>query len=189
MKILVAVFVLAGVARAASIRDTDFKNFTYPFSKSEFVSVPSRPRWMSIAETGRVSLHEGRYAFPCDDPPCYLITFNRAEFGEIAGMDGEVAIVTVVFHTGGTANWEYLYVVGIRSGKPQVLAWMEAGSRADMGLRRAFADRGDLVLEVNDPDKRLGDCCSTGTVTYHYRWANGSFHEIGKPVRADDPTQ
>ncbi len=87
--------------------------------------MPSRPRWMSIAETGRVSLHEGRYAFPCDDPPCYLITFNRAEFGEIAGMDGEVAIVTVVFHTGGTANWEYLYVVGIRSGKPQVLAWME----------------------------------------------------------------
>lgn len=189
MKILVAVFVLASVARAASIRDVDFKNFSYPFVKSKFISVPSRPRWMSIAVTGRVSLHEGRYTFPCDGPSCYLITFDRVQFATIAGMGDEVAIVTSVFHTGGTANWEYLYVVGIHGGKPQVVAWLEAGSRADMGLRHAYVDRGDLVLEVNDPDKRMGDCCSTGTITQRYRWANGSFHQIGKLIRADDPPQ
>jgi hypothetical protein len=56
-----------------------------------------------------------------------------------------------------------------------------------MGLRRASVDLGDLVLLVNDPERRQGDCCSTGTITYRYRWHDGSFHQVGSPVRADDP--
>ncbi len=56
-----------------------------------------------------------------------------------------------------------------------------------MGLRQFAIDSGDLVLIVEDPDKRMGDCCSTGTITYRYRWGAGSFHQIGKPVLADDP--
>ncbi len=75
----------------------------------------------------------------------------------------------------------------IRSGKPQVVAWLEAGSRADMGLRHASVDSGNLVLELNDPNKRMGDCCSSGTLTYRYRWTNGAFRQIGRPVAADDP--
>lgn len=188
MKLFLSLFTLANLAAGASIRDVDFKNFAYPFIQHKYVSVPDHLRWMSIAVTGRVPLREGSYTFPCDDPPCYLLTFDQVVFGEIAGM-GEVAMVTTVFHTGGTANWEYLYLVATRNGKPQVLAWLEAGSRADMGLRRASADRGDLVLVVNDPHKRQGDCCSSGTLTYRYRWANGAFHQLGKPVSADDPPQ
>jgi hypothetical protein len=58
-----------------------------------------------------------------------------------------------------------------------------------MGLRRAEVDHGDLVLIVNDPDKREADCCSTGSITYRYRWHDGAFYQIGAPVRADDPQQ
>ncbi len=70
-----------------------------------------------------------------------------------------------------------------------LVAWLEAGSRADMGLRSFKIAQGDLTLILNDPDKRVGDCCSTGTITYRYRWINGSFHQIGRPVLAADPRQ
>lgn len=185
-RLLFACFALT--AQAASIREINFENFSYPFVSHKYFSVPSRLRWMPLNTSGRAALRDGSYTFPCGDPPCYLLTFEQVAFGKITDM-GEVAMVTVVFHTGGTANWEYMYVLAMRAGKPQVVAWMEAGSRAYMGLRRVSTDRGDLVLEVNDPDKRVGDCCSTGSITFHYRWQQGVFRQIGKPVRADDPQQ
>ncbi len=185
-RLLLAVLALIFSARGASIRNVDFKNFSYAFLHTKFVSVPSRPRWMPLVGTTRVPLHDGRYTFACDDPPCYLITFGQVVFGKLDDL-GEVAIPTTVFHTGGTANWEYLYVVAMRSGRPKAIAWLKAGSRADMGLRRAAIDRGDLVLVFNDPDKREGDCCSNGSITLRYRWINGSFHQIGRPIRANDP--
>ena len=116
-----------------------------------------------------------------------MLTVDGVDFGEIHGIPQTSAIVTTTFHTGGTATWQYLYVVTLSSEKAKVVAWLESGSRADMGLRSASANRGDLVLVVNDPDKRQGDCCSTGTITYRYRWAGGSFHNVGPPSRKDDP--
>jgi hypothetical protein len=181
-----AVFALTSLVRGASIRHVDFKNFSYPFIQHKFVSLPNKPRWLPLANAGHVILHDGRYSFPCDDPRCELITFDSAIFGKLHGL-GEVAIATMVFHTGGTAKWEYLYVVAIRSGRPRVVKWLEAGSRADMGLRGASVDQGDLVLIVNDPQKREGDCCSTGTITYRYRWQRDSFRQMGVPVRKADP--
>jgi len=183
---LFAALALTFFARGASIRTVDFKNFSYPFLNSKYISVPSRPRWMPLVGTARVPLRDSRYTFACDYPPCRLITFDQVVFGKLDGL-GEVAIPTTVFHTGGTANWGYLYVIAMRSGRPKAIAWLEAGSRADMGLRRAAVDHGDLMLVLNDPDKREGDCCSNGSVTLRYRWINGSFQQFGKPIRADDP--
>jgi hypothetical protein len=188
VRTLVALFVLAGAASGASIRDVDFKNFAYPFIQHEYVSVPSRLRWMPLVGTN-VATHDGQHRFACDDPPCELLTVDRVVFGDINGISGTTAVVTTVFHTGGAANWQYLYVIALRSGTPKVVAWLEAGSRAYMGLRSFKIDQGDLVLILNDPDKRMGDCCSTGFITYRYHWINGSFHRIGKPVLADDPQQ
>lgn len=185
-KAISGLFLLALGAYGA-IRDIDFKNFAYPFIESKFVSVPNRLRWMPRTRATYLSLRDGEYRFACDDSPCPLLTVDQIQFGNITGLSESSAIVTTVYHTGGTANWEYLYVIALRSGKPSVIAWLGAGSRADMGLRRFAIDRGDLVLILNDPDKRQGDCCSTGTITYRYRWHEGAFHKIGTPVFKDDP--
>ena len=187
MKILVAAFVLATVARGASIRDVDFKNFTYPLPR-DLDSVPGDLRWLPFPSAGLLSLRDGQHRF-CADTGCPSAWLNKVDFGNISGVPGTSAIVTVWYSTGGTANWQYLYVIATRAGKPRVVAWLEAGSRAYMGLRSVSVERGDLVLIVNDPNKREGDCCSTGSITYRYRWINGSFHQIGRPVPADDPQQ
>jgi hypothetical protein len=115
------------------------------------------------------------------------VTIDQINFGNINGLPEPSAIVTATYHTRGTATWQYLYVIGLRSGKPVVMAWLETGSRAYMGLRRASVDQGNLVLIVNDPEKREGDCCSTGTITYRYQWQSDSFRQMRAPVRKDDP--
>jgi hypothetical protein len=186
MKATIALF-LAALGASGAIQDVDFRNFSYPFVESQFVSVPSRLHWLPLPTVDRVTTHNGEHTFPCDEPTCELLTVDRVDFGDIRGITGTSAIVTTTFRTGGTAHWQYLYVIALISEKPKVLAWLESGSRADMGLRSASADRGDLVLVVNDPGKRQGDCCSTGTITHRYRWAGGSFHNVGPPTRKDDP--
>jgi hypothetical protein len=185
-RLLLGLLVLTNIT-GASIRDFDFRNFAYPFVESEFVSVPDHLRWMALTGTSVISLRDGRYTFPCEDSPCPLLTLDKPAFGNINGLPDTSALVSVTYHTGGTATWRYLYVFALRSGKPHAIAWLEAGSRARMGLRSAAVDGGALVLIVEDPDKRMGDCCSTGTITYRYRWLNGSFQRIGTPLRADDP--
>lgn len=186
MKVSLALFLFTLGAYGA-IRDVDFKNFAYPFVESEFVSVPSHLRWMPLLGANRIATQDGRHRFPCDEPQCESLTVDRVDFGNINGVSGTAAVVALVYHTGGTANWQYLYVIALRSGKPKVVAWLETGSRADMGLRSFKIDQGDLVLMLNDPDKRTGDCCSTGSITYRYRWLDGSFHQVGAPHRKDDP--
>jgi len=185
-RLLFACFAL--LAQAASIRDVDFKNFTYPFIKSDLISVPGDLRWMKGDAGYSIPLRNAEFRPPCDTPiGCPSFWLNKVAFGSLNGIPGTSAIVTIWYSTGGTANWQYLYVVTLRSGKPEVLAWLETGSRADMGLRKATVQRGDLVLVVSDPDKREADCCSTGSITYRYRWQRDAFFLIGPPEKKDDP--
>jgi hypothetical protein len=138
MKILVAVFVLASVARAASIRDVDFKNFSYPLPR-DLDSAPGDPRWMHLKNPSRLVLHDGQHKF-CGDQGC-----------------------------------------------PS--AWLETGSRAYMGLRQITFDHEDLILIANDPENRQGECCSTGSIAYSYRWMTTRFRQFGAAVRKDGPPQ
>jgi hypothetical protein len=68
-------------------------------------------------------------------------------------------------------------------GKPKLLAYFNAGDRAYYGLCRVFGESGKLVLELFDPDKREGDCCSTGIVRTRYKWRDGRFEAIGPVER------
>lgn len=181
--LLLVVFAICGVVLGASgsIQDIDFKNFAYPFVGNGHASVPSKLKWVATTlSTKHIPFREGQYRFPCDESPCPWLTFDQAVFGTIQGLPGKSAVVVTVYHTGGSATWQYLYIIAIRSSRPEVVALLETGSRADMGLRRVTVDHGDVVLTVNDPAKREGDCCSLGTITYRYRWHGGSFQQIGE---------
>jgi hypothetical protein len=190
------VFIMAGVSSVtvmasppASIHDVNLKNFSYPFLENE--SVPDAVRWMPVAGTPVIDVKDGRHSFlsqDCGSPDnCPLLTLDKIQYADLAGIAGSVALVVTTYHSGGTATWQYIYVVAFRSGRPQVVAWLETGSRAYQGLRRLSVERGDLVLSVNDPAKREGDCCSSGTITTRYRRQNGSFAQIGQAVTEDVP--
>jgi hypothetical protein len=175
-------------AASQSVNEVDFSNLDFPFVIDSLPSVPNNIRLLDLpVRGGIVHLHNGRYTIPCDDDgPCPLLTLDSVSFGQIEGLPETSAFVVVTYHTGGTATWQYVYIIALKDRKPKVMAWMETGSRADMGLRTVASDHGDLVLVVNDPEKRMGDCCSTGSITYRYRWSRGSFVQAAAPVAADD---
>jgi hypothetical protein len=103
-------------------------------------------------------------------------------FGDIAGLSGTAALVVMTYHSGGTATWQYVYVVSTLLETPRVVAWLETGSRAYMGLSQVSTNQGNLVVTVYDPDKAVAACCSSGTITYRYRWNGSSFAPVGQPV-------
>jgi hypothetical protein len=153
--------------------------------------VPGEVRWMVPDAKELASLINGRYVVPdnCSDDPrsCPSVAFDSVNYGALTGIKSTVAAVVVTYHSGGTAHWQYVYLLALESSKPRLLAGLRTGSRADRGLREVSITGGDLVLVVNDPDKREGDCCSAGTITTRYRWVGSSFSSIGQPVYKTDP--
>ena len=186
--ILICFAVVSG-APTQSIRDVDWKNFSYPLMEAD--GVPGEVRWMAPSTKEPAALINGRYVVPdnCSDNirSCPLVTFDSVNYGALNGIKSTVAAVVLTYHSGGTANWQYVYVLALESSKPRLLAWLRTGSRAAQGLREVSITGGDLILVVNDPDKQQGDCCSAGSITTRYRWVGGSFSAIGQAVHKTDP--
>src|SRR4051812_17220593 len=185
--ILICCAVVSGVSQP-SIQNVDWRNFSYPLPGS--VDVLGEVQWMSsLGTTKTASLINGKYmASDCNDKhSCALLTFDSVNYGALSGIESTVAVVVLTYHSAGTAHWQYVYLFSLTSGKPQLLAWLRTGSRAYKGLRAVSIADGDLILVVNGPDKQQGDCCSAGSIANRYRWTQGSFSAIGKPVYKNDP--
>ncbi|MGH9729735.1 MAG: hypothetical protein ACRD4V_14255 [Candidatus Acidiferrales bacterium] len=118
------------------------------------------------------------------DSDIQLLRGGRGEYLELLHTmygkidDQDVAALDVLYSTGGTANWHYLYVYRLANGKPKLMGWLRSGSRADRGLVNTVIRGGLLVLDFEDPAKREGDCCSDGYIRVSYRWQNGRFVEV-----------
>lgn len=186
--ILTCYAVVSGVA-PQSIRDIDWKNFSYPLLETD--AVPEEVRWMALGAQASARPIDGRHVIRehCgnDIRQCPLATFDSVNYGMLTGIKSTAAVAVLTYHSGGSANWQYVYVFTLESGQPRLLAWLRTGSRAYQGLREASIAGGDLVLEVNDPDERQGDCCSAGRIVTRYRWSGSSFSAIGKPTVKSDP--
>lgn len=137
---------------------------------------------MALGTKESVSLVNGRYVVPndCSDDVrfCPLLTFDSVKHGVLAGIRSTVAAVVLTYHSGGTADWQYVYLFALDSSRPRLLAWLRTGSRAAQGLREVSIIGGDVVLVVNDFEKQQGDCCSAGTITTRYRW-KAPFQRLG----------
>lgn len=167
---------------ADPMRRIDFTDsMEYPFLAEDTLAVPEALRWMPNTDVIRVRVRRGRYVFPCEDEPCPALTIDQVNFGKVDGLPGSTAVVTATYHSGGSATWQYLYVESFSSDVARTVAWLETGSRAYMGLRGVSFVHGDLVVTVNDPGNRHGDCCSSGTITFRYRWDGSAFVPVGRP--------
>jgi hypothetical protein len=73
----------------------------------------------------------------------------------------------------------FVYIYSLKDGKPDLLGYFHTEDRANNGLYRVYADGGNLVVELFDPAKQTGDCCSTGFIRTRYRWHDGKFEATG----------
>jgi len=174
-----------------SIRQVDFRNFTYPLSGP--LLGHGELKWLGNPKDG-YSKRKPIHLVKGDDltkvssvsvdgkeyPQFEGFTLQSVEFADLTGNGTEDAIVVLLYRTGGTQNTHYVYVYSLADGNPRLMAYCHTGSRSDFGLYKVYGEQGKLVFELLDPRKGEGDCCSSGFVRARYIWRNGRFEPFGK---------
>ena len=79
--------------------------------------------------------------------------------------------------TGGSAIPALAYIYTISGQQPKLLWSFSTGDRADGGFRRAYAQQGNLVVELNSPVGKKGDCCPTRFTRTRYQWGGKRFQK------------
>lgn len=188
--VLVLSMIAAGAEQITTIRQVDFKNFTYPWSDPP-KSVPLTWHWLTDTPKLYFPAAGGTYRFAhsCPDNSkrdhAPVIRVASITYGDLDGDGIEEAIVALNYSTGGTANWDYLYVYKLDNGKAVLLSRMETGSRGSGGLIKVSVRDGLLIIDFADPARQVGDCCSEGYIRVHYRWRDGHFAEEGAREHGD----
>jgi hypothetical protein len=183
----------SGTPKSDDIRRIDFKNFSFPWDEGIGDSVPSDWHWISPLPQSRIRVVDGIHHFYSPGQDKYkhehapLIRLHSVTHGDLDGDGNEEAAVHLNYSSGGTANWDFLYVYTLSRGRPTLLGILESGSRADGGLVRVVIEKQYLVLDFADGERRVGDCCSEGYIRVHYRWRKGGFVEEGPREKGDLP--
>jgi hypothetical protein len=155
-----------------SIREVDFKNFTYPLSGPTLGH--DHLEWLTPSKAGHLRLINGK-----DTAESPSFTLQSVAFADVTGDGAEDAVVVIHLDTGGTQQTDYIYIYSLDAGKPKILGYCHSGDRGSSGLYKVYGERGELVFELFDPAKRQGDCCSSGFVRTRYRWRSGRFERSG----------
>ena len=183
---ILALFALTlNAGQATTIRQIDFDNFRYLWTAAPPTNVPSTWSWLTSAPNSQIATVNGLHRFhSADDDNDPLrspaLSVDSVVYGDLDGAGAEEAVVALNYTSGGTTNWDYVYVYKLDRANVTLLARMQTGSRADGGLVRTFVRHGLLVIDFADADKRVGDCCSEGYIRVSYRWQDGAFVEEGE---------
>jgi len=171
----------------SSIRSVDFENFSYP-------RLPTGKCSMKI-----VRVKNGKYEAPEDIVPrklpskdCWSVDVGPIEYGDVTGDKLEEAMVVLYAELGGTESSSDVFIYTLKYRKPVLLWKFATGDRADGGLRKIYAENGDLVVELAGKDKIIGrdlyaddgtsngDCCPTVFTRTRYQWNNRHFRQKGE---------
>jgi hypothetical protein len=174
---------------ATTIHQVDFTNFKYLWNAPN-LGVPDTWTWLPGKPTSTARLIGGKHDFSLAETPAGTyqgvhLTFVSVTYGDLNDDGEDDAAVELSFSTGGTVGWRYLFVFTLRNGKPTLLGRLQSGARADGGLVRVAIAQGFLVLDFEDTNRRVGDCCSEGYVRVRYRWQGGVFVASGPPEFGD----
>jgi hypothetical protein len=152
---------------------------------------PSPWHWLKTLPVSKIQVVNGICHFyepgqsPLERERAPLLSVDAVTYGDLDTDGMEEAAVHLNYSTGGTQNWDYLYIYRLVGGHPKPMGILKAGSRADGGLYRTAIQNGLLVLDFADAERRAGDCCSEGYIRVRYRWKNGGFGEEGPRERGD----
>jgi hypothetical protein len=153
---------------SSAIRSVDFENFTYPH----------------IHARGTFTLKDGRE--PNVEESRSVIDVI---YGDVTADGNEDAMVVQSQNIHGSAIPYFVYVFTVNGAKPKLLWSFVAGDRAQGGLRRVFAENGNLAVELYGDKAYVGmpnydasaDCaaCATRYTRAHYAWQKNRFRRIG----------
>jgi hypothetical protein len=170
---------------SADLRAVDFKNFSYPWLAP--TNWPDHLQWMSLRLKQHIELLNGKWDERDDSERSHRtqlsgLTLEGVQFAQLSDGRSEDAIVVLRYDSGGTQYHYWVYIYGDPKGTPKLLGVFHAGDRAQNGLYEVFVKDRLLNVRLFDPKLREGDCCSTGYLSYRFRWNGEGFEAIGNPI-------
>jgi len=120
----------------------------------------------------------------------------KLNYGDVTGDGVEEALMMLGIESRGSAIPEIVYIFGLEKGKPKVLWSFETGDRADGGFRNAYADHGELVVELFGKERVIGSnlyrgdeglCCPSSFTRARYEWHGTKFRLKGTPEVLPNP--
>ena len=165
-------------------RRIDFAN--HEFSWRETDGWPDHLVWLSTSETNRVQLVNGRWKVPDYDIPRKYragLTLDEVTYGNLTGEDTHEAVVVLRYDSGGVQYYYWVYIYGTTERQAKLLGYFHAGDRAAQGLYRVYILDHKLVVELYDPEKAQGGCCSSGFIRTRYEWNGHTFSSVGAVER------
>jgi hypothetical protein len=184
-RFFIGLLLCASIGWAGEQSKVDFKNFSYPWRYHS--GWPARLQWLDSSEQHRVQLVNGRWTEEQEaNGPFSGLTLEEVQLADVTGDGQAEAIVILRYDTGGTQFSHYVYIYSLAERNPKLLASFHSGDRAASVLYRIYGQKGKLIVELFDPQKGEGDCCSLGFVRTRYKWSDGKFvavgpQEFGKP--------
>jgi hypothetical protein len=166
--------------KGKGVRAIDFCNFEFPGVKLPYDDPGEEriPPHFKLAKGVREpgQSHKGE-----------LITLEEIKYVDVTRDGREEAIVTLLWHSGGTMELGLIYVWSLKDPAPALLWSFSTGDRADGGLHEIYGKDGNLVLELNDPESAIGLCCARRFIRTRYRWDDAKFVPQGKPQKLPNP--
>jgi len=172
----------------SSIRKFDFKNFTYPLTKDQG------------GEDGETfTLKKGKQE---GNNQQIEATFQTIEYGDITGDGKEEAMISIYPWSGGNCQCYMVFIYTLENKKPKLLWSFDTWDKAEGGFKRAFAENGELIIELfgdskfengkwhfTIPEGKFkGLCCPTVFTRNRFKWNGDKFVVQGVPELFDyDP--
>lgn len=157
-------------SQVSPIRKTDFGNFEYTLTKR-----------------GGITLRNGKYEGNAQSED-YPISLSHLAYGDLTRDGSEEAMVVLFEDVRGSAIPYHVFIYAVADGSPALLWSFETGDRADGGLRRIYAESGDLVIELYGKGTSIGGklygtegavCCPKFFSRTRYQWSPGGFVKKG----------
>lgn len=145
----------------------------------------------------KVRLRDGKYGSIANFVPrvtprggCWAVGVGPIEYGDVTGDGREEALVVLYAEAGGTESANDVFIYSLRKRRPVLLWKFQTGDRAEGGLIKIFADKGELVIDLAGENRFIGgklyggDCtgaCQPPFFTRsRYRWVRGGFRRRGR---------
>lgn len=150
----------------ASVREIDFQNFTFPWTKT----FGGKEKTFTL-KNGIADLADER-----------KLSFEGLSYIDVADAYDEQALVVVKIDD-GNATYKMLYVLAVENNKPKLLESFEFGDELNIHFGAAFAAHGELIIETFH--QLIGDleCCPSVIEIAYYKWQKDKFVLQGNPQK------
>jgi heat shock protein HslJ len=126
--------------------------------------------------------YEGQPAAPdAASRPTALIWEPTFHTADLDGVIGSEALALLSSNAGGSGEFVYLAVFGMRDGAFANLATVPVGDR--VRLQSLWIERGKVIMDVIEPGPNDAACCPTQVSRKTFGYQDGTFKQISSEVR------